>query len=264
MRAAERGRRVQQRLVRDHLADQADAYGLLRVDGIAGVEQLGGLGRADDRRQLPETADVADQPALDEQLGEHRLFRGDADVGVERQLHAPADRRAVHRRDHRLAALDGGHRGRGRLEAHPHRRGGRGSGPGFADHQLLHVVAGAEGRVGAGDYHAARFRVGVGEAEAGLQLGVGAAVQRVAALGPVQRDAGDVVGHVVEDTGELFRGDGHGLASPLGLPPLGLSHRQRGKRLRLAHSLPANDLREGNARSPAEQPGRSAPQPPVR
>ena len=63
----------------------------------------------------------------------------------------------------------------------------------------LHVVAGAEGRIGAGDDHAAHVAVGRGVAERGLQLGVGAPVQRVAPLGPVQGDAADVVAHLVED-----------------------------------------------------------------
>ncbi|MEJ0064000.1 MAG: hypothetical protein WDM85_00135 [Caulobacteraceae bacterium] len=49
-------------------------------------QQLGRLGRTDDRRQLPEAAEITDQPAPDEQLGEHRLLRSDADIGVKRQL----------------------------------------------------------------------------------------------------------------------------------------------------------------------------------
>ena len=48
---------------------------------------------------------VWDETALDEQLGELGVLGRDADVGIQRKLHAPADGRAVHRRDHRLGAI---------------------------------------------------------------------------------------------------------------------------------------------------------------
>ena len=82
-----------------------------------------------------EAADIADQAALDEQLGEDRLLGGDADVGIERQLHPPAHRRPVHRGDHRLVALDHRHGRRRRLER-GHRAGAAAAG-GLAGHHLL-------------------------------------------------------------------------------------------------------------------------------
>ena len=58
----------------------------------------------------PDAADVGDEPAQHEQLAELRPFGGDPDVGVHRQFHPPADRRAVDRGDHRDVGVQDAHR----------------------------------------------------------------------------------------------------------------------------------------------------------
>ena len=71
---------------------------------------------------------VAAQASLHEQLAELGPLGDDADVGHERQLHAPADGRAVDRGDHRNV---------GREE-----RAGRGGEPGFGPQALRQLLAG--------------------------------------------------------------------------------------------------------------------------
>ena len=119
---------------------------------------------------------------------------------------------------------------------------------GLAGHDLLHVVAGAEGRIGPGHDHAAHVRIGVGVAEGGLELGVGAGVQRVAPLRPVEGDAADVVAHLVEGAGEVLRRRWRPWASVSSWPACGLG----AAKARLATGPDArstrSDFREGNGR----------------
>ena len=84
MRLAERPRRGHQLVVRDDLRHQADAQRLRRVDDVAGVAQLGRLGRTDGARQSPQAAEVGDETALHEQLAEASPLGGDADVREQR------------------------------------------------------------------------------------------------------------------------------------------------------------------------------------
>ena len=135
-------------------------------------------------RQASEPADVGDEPAQHEQLTELRPLGRDPDVGVHRQLHPPTDGRTVDGGDHRDVGVEervgGGREPRltraqiGRLLA--------------AAHDLFHVVARAERRVGPGDHEAPRRRV----AHRCFERGVRRPRQRVARLGPVDREHLDV------------------------------------------------------------------------
>ena len=99
---------------------------------------------ADERRQPTDATDVGHQPAQHEQLTELRPLGRHPDVGVHRQLHPPSDGRAVDRGDHRDVGVQErvGGRGQARLARPEVRR------LLAAPHDLLHVVAGAERRVG--------------------------------------------------------------------------------------------------------------------
>jgi hypothetical protein len=79
----------------------------------------------------------------------------------------------------------------------------------FAGHHFLHVFAGAEGGIGAGDHDATNFLVARRGAEGGFDFGIGARVERVAALGPVQRDDGDMAAQFIEQAGEFAGGHRH-------------------------------------------------------
>ena len=79
---------------------------LLRRKNPAGVTPLQRLADADDARQEPARGRLRHDAALREHKTEPRIFGRNADI--HRQLHgdADADRRAVHRRDDRLQALE--------------------------------------------------------------------------------------------------------------------------------------------------------------
>ena len=125
-----------------------------------------------------------------------RLLRGDADVAEERQVHAPADGRPVDRRDHRLVALQHGDGRGGWPGSHVAQPGGRVV-PLLAEHDLAHVVAGAECTAGAGEDDAADVGIAVGLTEGLLELRVHLAVERVHDLGAIERDGQDVAVKVV-------------------------------------------------------------------
>ena len=161
-------------------------------------KELRGASGADDRRQPIEAAYIADESPFDEQFSEHRLLRRDTDVGVQRQFHAPAHGRAVDRGDHRLVAIQRGHR-RGRRTV-PDHGGGRFGGDGLRGrHDLAHVVARAEGGVGAGHDHAARRGVGHRSAEGRFQSVIGFEIEGVSPLRTIQGDRGDVILDRIED-----------------------------------------------------------------
>src|SRR5690606_35442666 len=138
-----------------------------------------------------------------EELAELRLLRGDPDVGHQGQLHAPADGGAVDSGDDRDVRVQErvGRRGEGRLAALPAGRGVVGDG----GHHLLHVVARAEGRVGAGDDEAAGGR----RANRLLEIPVGRERQRVAGLWTLERDDPHVPELLVGQLGRHAR-DGTG------------------------------------------------------
>ena len=185
LREPERG--GQQLVVRNHPTHEADAQRLGGVDDLAGHQHLGGLLTTDQLRETTEPGRIAHEPAQHEQLAEPRLLGRDSEVGHERQLHAPPDRRAVDRGDHR----DVGVQQRVRRRREPGRARQRAADVGrslASAHHHLDVVAGAERRVGAGDDEATSGRGAHGI----LELGVGLERQRVARLGAPQRDHTDV------------------------------------------------------------------------
>jgi len=82
-------------------------------------------------------------------------------------------------------------------------------------------VARAEGRISAGDDHAARGRIMPGVDEGGRQLVIGPAVQRIAPLRPIEGDARDILRRFIGDAGEIVGMDlalGHGVSSVFSLP----------------------------------------------
>jgi hypothetical protein len=165
--------------VRHHAGDQPPLLGGGSIDHVAGEQHLGGTLAANELRQPPETGDVAAQPAQHEQLTELGALGGHSQVGHQCQLHAPPDGRPVDRGDDRHVGVQQrvGRRGQPWL----HRGGLRAV---AAAHHLAHVVATAEGRVGAGD-HQAPSR---GVAHRALELVVAPEAQRVAHLWSVDGD----------------------------------------------------------------------------
>ena len=148
---------------------------LLGLDGAAGEDQLQRPAHADDARQaLGAAVDQRHAPAALEEA-EGRALGGDPQVAPERQLEAAGEAPALDRGDRRLR---GG-------------QAGEALGPGrVVDVEVdrLEVGAGAEGlAAGAGEDQDAGVVVGLELVEALAQRPRGRAVDRVAALGPVDR-----------------------------------------------------------------------------
>ena len=72
-----------------HAGHQAHRPSLLGIDDAAGEKEVGCSLSSDGLGEAHEARDVAAEPPSDEELAEAGLLRGDADVGHERQLHAP-------------------------------------------------------------------------------------------------------------------------------------------------------------------------------
>ena len=91
----ELGDAVVQLRARVQLVREPDAQRFLRVDDVAGVEQLESAAEADDARQQERAAAVGHESALDEDLAERRPLADDAEVAGEREIAAEADGWAV-------------------------------------------------------------------------------------------------------------------------------------------------------------------------
>ena len=180
--------------VLDHATHQAPTLGRGCVDDVAGEQHLGRPLATDQLREPTHAGHVAAQAAQHEQLAELGALRRDADVGHQRQLHAPADRRAVHCSDDGHVRVQQGIGRRG--EPWRHRRGLR---PGAPAHHLTHVVARAERRVGAGDDDAPRGR----GADGSLELVVALEPQGIAHVGAIDRDHVDLTHATHVDVGHL-------------------------------------------------------------
>ena len=87
--------------------DQPDAVGLSGRDLARREQQIEGVGRADESRELPGDAPLGDQPALGERRRDDRSRAHPTQIAGQRHRHAHSGDRAVDRRDHRL-----GHRHR--------------------------------------------------------------------------------------------------------------------------------------------------------
>ena len=203
-RPRERQRLLQQGLARQRAVHEPDALGLDAVEEAAGVEELGGLGRADQARERPRRRHSGMEAEAHEVEAELRVARGEPDVARERHAAAGADRGPVHRREGRLRqraerqeqAVEAAHEG---LVAAAHLAAGRG-GAG-ARHALdqVEVAARGEGASGAGDDDRAhRLVVRQGIDRRGERLPHRLA-HRVQPLGVVERREGDAVAALEED-----------------------------------------------------------------
>ena len=159
----------------DDLVDEPDPLGLLRVDGPAGEDQLQRPPHADDQRQpLGPAVDQRHSPAALEQA-EGRAGRRDPQVAPQRQLDPSREAPAVDGGDRRLR------------RRHP----GRAHRPlGMVDVEIERLQVGARAErvaAGSGEDEDARLDVGLEVAQALTQQLGRRRVDRVAALGPVDR-----------------------------------------------------------------------------
>ena len=108
---------------------------------------------SDELRQPPEARRIRDETAHHEELAEPGPLGRHPDVGHQRELHAPADGRAVHGRDDRDVGVQQrvGRRGQARRGRELFRR------TLGAGHDQFHVVAGTERGIFPGDHEAAHL-----------------------------------------------------------------------------------------------------------
>ncbi len=139
-------------------------------------------------------------------VAEARPLGCDEEVAVERDLESAGDRGPVDRADHRLVHV-GERAARSRAWFLTVVDVGRAQVAGRRP-ELLQVEAGAEGRIGAGEDHDVDVVATVGLAHQLGQQAQHLRRQRVACLGPVQRDGGDPLRHL-----EQHGFDGHGRTS---------------------------------------------------
>src|SRR5262249_19546654 len=78
----------------------------------------------------------------------------------------------------------------------------------------LDIVAATEGRISPGQDHTAHLGITLRAAERGFELGIGLAIERVAYLGAIQRDRGDVRLERILYQGGFF----HAVLQPAQLP----------------------------------------------
>ena len=179
--------------VGDDARDQAQALGTRRVDEVAGEKELGGDRRADHPRQEVAHPDVAGgEPDANEGGVHARALAGDSYVGAERQREAAAAGRAVHAGDDRLRGAPHEHHQLADPALRPQARLNRAEAAAIAC-PLLEIEPGAEGTAGAGEHDDARLAVVAERGEEVAQLVDQRAVHGVQRLGAVQRQTGDVI-----------------------------------------------------------------------
>ena len=182
---------------RHDFVDEPDAVGLLRADHLSGEDELQGAALSDQARQALRAAAARKESELDFGLAELRVLHRDPDGASHRRLAAAAERKAIDRRDHRLAeVLDeiedllSETAGLLRLE----RRGMR---------ELADVGARDECFVaGARQDDAAHCRVISRVLECRSQIRPGRRIQGVEHLGPIDGHIGDGALLLVRDIGE--------------------------------------------------------------
>jgi len=179
--------------------DQADPKRLLRVDHPSGEQELDSPALADQAGK-PDCGAVSRRYSqLHFGLSELGLIARDSDMAGHSQLTATSQGKAVHGRDHWLAALfeaakDRLASGRARLAFH----GGLGG-------QLTDIGACYEGlRSCTGDQHSAHGGVGLDPGDRVPQLRNDDGVERVQFVRPVYRDPTNAVGELEKE------GRGHG------------------------------------------------------
>ena len=85
-----------------NVIDDAQAQRRLRVDHLTGVEHFRGLGRPDQLRQKIRAAIIGKQSNARKVLPKAGVFRRQANIGSQRDIHARSSGRAMHHGNHRL------------------------------------------------------------------------------------------------------------------------------------------------------------------
>jgi len=80
---------------------QTDTCGVIDVEGPGGEQQIAGRGLADERGEPPNVGPAQHDTQTCRRDPERRMWRDHTQVARHRELHASAERRAVHRCDHR-------------------------------------------------------------------------------------------------------------------------------------------------------------------
>src|SRR3569832_2253038 len=178
---------------RNDAADKAPVQCRLRIDRIAGEEQLRGAVMADGARQDPRTAVARHEADLQERGAEYRIVGGEPHVGQTGHVVAKADRRSIHRGDQRHLqvpqALHDAMDARPIALADVHAGTGKGARP--LAHRL-DVAAGRERRACANQDRTADRAVGVDRGTSiGEQRPIAVLAQRVAAFRPGERQRDD-------------------------------------------------------------------------
>src|SRR5712692_6651011 len=182
-----------------HLVDEPHGERLLRRVLAAEVPDLPRLLLAHEARQVARAVPGVHAAHPGARLAEDRVLRGDREVAEDVEDVPAADRKAVDHGDHRL--WDVPDRAVERLHVHgPLDLGASGARRVAALTALLLVAARAECLVArARQHHHADGRVPARVRERLGQLGDGPRAERVAHLGPVDRDPGDAVPLLVVD-----------------------------------------------------------------
>jgi hypothetical protein len=144
-----------------------------------------GLGHAAENRPDDRRVIAGSDAELGMPVDEAGRRAGDGDVGEKSQRQASAHRRAVDRRDHRLAAVD-------QVVDHVARfLPNAAAGGEIRNHlvQQVEIAAGREGLARAGEQDGAHLRVGIDNAPDLGQLAVHVAVDRIELVRPVHHDA---------------------------------------------------------------------------
>ena len=199
---------IHQFVRRNHARDQAPGRGRGGVDRIGGEEELRGACHADRARQDPRPAVARHQTHLEKGGAEDRALRRDAHVGETGDIIAEPDGRTVDRGDHRH--LDAPHRLDETMDAIAVAladvHGGSGKGARARAHRLQ-IAAGGKGLARAGQNDATDVAVLVdAPGRIGEQLAIAVLAERIAALGPVDRERGYGAGFLEQKCGHLASG----------------------------------------------------------
>ena len=178
--------RLQRVLVLDDFVDQAPSLRLVRAHRLTCERQLHGDLQRDLAWEPDQPTGAREDPPLDLGQPERRPLRCDDEVAHQRDLRSATERESVDRGDHRGGDLVVDEPGEAPLSvAVGERFVTRGRG--------LEVGTGAERDVSrTGDHDRPDVPVGVGLGQQLAEGGRQGRIDRVADLGPVQRDHGDV------------------------------------------------------------------------
>ena len=198
-RFRERPRARHQFVVGNDFVEDAERETFVGADATAGEVQLLRAGDADELRQQPAAAVVAGQADVRERRRDERALRRNAQIARERDRHPGAGRRARQRGDRRLREVEQPQRQRllavlqlaHRVFERRPRSVGRCALP--PPPMPGHVAAGTERAPGAGDHHAAHGGIRLDGQQHLPQRRRQFVRQRVALVGPIQRDRRNAV-----------------------------------------------------------------------